>query len=268
MPDPGFRGWTYRHRFSLLLGMLVFMLVPGPVVRTMVPGARPVLLSWLVPLAFVAMLVSAVRAVSATRRQTVTAVTLVIPTVLVEVAHAVLGGDGLELARNLLGIVALAYVIFVLITHLFRSTAVTADTISAAICVYLLLAILWSFAYSLLDLLVAGSFGGLGAEDGAMRFGSARSSAVMYFSFVTMSTLGYGDITPRSEVARMLASLQAVVGQLYLAILVARLVGMHIAQSATEPGSGAARSPGSGASPQPGRGAPSSTKRSDAEFRQ
>ena len=51
------------------------------------------------------------------------------------------------------------------------------------------------------------------------------------FSFVTMSTLGYGDIVPRSSTARMVAALQAIAGQLYLVVLVARLVGLHIAQA-------------------------------------
>ena len=53
----------------------------------------------------------------------------------------------------------------------------------------------------------------------------------LYYSFVTMSTLGYGDIVPRSSLARMAAALQAIVGQLYLVVLVSRLVGIHIAQA-------------------------------------
>jgi len=52
---------------------------------------------------------------------------------------------------------------------------------------------------------------------------------LLYYSFVTMTTLGYGDITPASGIARMLASLQAFAGQLYIAVLVARLVGLQIA---------------------------------------
>jgi hypothetical protein len=56
-------------------------------------------------------------------------------------------------------------------------------------------------------------------------------SHFIYYSFVTMSTLGYGDITPISNPARSLSLLEAVVGQLYIAILIAKLVGMHIAQA-------------------------------------
>jgi hypothetical protein len=52
----------------------------------------------------------------------------------------------------------------------------------------------------------------------------------MYFSFATLTTLGYGDIVPTSPVSRMLASVEAIAGQLYLAVLVSRLVGLHIAE--------------------------------------
>ena len=66
-----------------------------------------------------------------------------------------------------------------------------------------------------------------------MRLGSEPAGLEFYYSFVTMTTLGYGDIVPVSSAARGLATLQAVVGQLYLAVLVARLVGLYVAESAS-----------------------------------
>ncbi len=63
-----------------------------------------------------------------------------------------------------------------------------------------------------------------------MRFGGDDSTAVIYYSFVTLTTLGYGDIVPISPAARVLATGEAVIGQIYLTVLVARFVGMHIAQ--------------------------------------
>jgi hypothetical protein len=56
----------------------------------------------------------------------------------------------------------------------------------------------------------------------------------VYYSFVTQTTLGYGDITPITAPARSLSLLEAVIGQLYVAVLIARLVGIHIAQSSRE----------------------------------
>jgi len=64
-----------------------------------------------------------------------------------------------------------------------------------------------------------------------MRFGSEKSVTPLYFSYTTMTTLGYGDLVPHAPIARMLTSIQAVTGQIYLAVLVARLVGMQIAES-------------------------------------
>ena len=58
-----------------------------------------------------------------------------------------------------------------------------------------------------------------------------QGSLALYYSLVTISTLGYGDVVPTSGVSRMLAAAQAVTGQTYLAVLVARLVGLQIAQS-------------------------------------
>jgi hypothetical protein len=63
-----------------------------------------------------------------------------------------------------------------------------------------------------------------------MRAGRGETT-LLYFSFATLTTLGYGDIVPTSPISRMLASLEAIAGQLYLAVLVARLVGMHIVYS-------------------------------------
>ena len=69
-----------------------------------------------------------------------------------------------------------------------------------------------------------GSFSGLGQQ------GHALSWRFLYFSFVTLTTLGYGDITPVHPLARSMATIEALTGQLYIAVLVARLIGLHIIQ--------------------------------------
>ena len=106
-----------------------------------------------------------------------------------------------------------------------RRGQVTADKICGALCVYLLAAYAWTFAYALMDLKEPESFNGL---SGTARDHVSRVIQLRYFSFVTLTTVGYGDITPRSSVARTFANLEAVIGQIYLAVLVARLVSLHI----------------------------------------
>ena len=106
---------------------------------------------------------------------------------------------------------------------------VSVNRLVGAVCVYLLLGTMWAVAYTVLDLLAPGSFQGFSSLDD---FG--RDSEWLYFSFVTMTTLGYGDITPVSATARFLAYSQAVFGQFYVAVLVAGLVSAYISKRNSE----------------------------------
>jgi hypothetical protein len=134
------------------------------------------------------------------------------------------------------------FVVFLLVVvsrDVLRAVRVTADTIQGAVAVYLLLALVWAVAYTILNSLDPGAFQ-LSVADSA-RVQSTRAGGDMatfvYFSFVTLTTMGYGDVLPLSHTARGIATCEAVVGQVYLAVLVARLVGMQIAQGA-DPGPG------------------------------
>jgi hypothetical protein len=108
---------------------------------------------------------------------------------------------------------------------------VTSETIAGSICVYLLLGVIWANVYALLETIEPHSFSGNEAQvesvEGPLS-PQTRSTRFSYYSFVTLTTLGYGEITPLTRPARNLAALEAIVGQLYLAVLVARLVGLHI----------------------------------------
>ena len=108
-------------------------------------------------------------------------------------------------------------------------TEITLNRLVGAVCVYLLLGTIWAVAYSLVDVVSPGSFTGFSPQDGR-----GWDSEWLYFSFVTMTTLGYGDILPVSATARVLAYLQAIFGQFYLAILVAGLVSAYIAKRRRE----------------------------------
>ena len=115
-----------------------------------------------------------------------------------------------------------------LLARVFRPGRITAQRIQGAVAVYLLLGLIWGFAYSLLELERPGSFelseplrpDNVSIHDEHMRH-------LVYFSFVTLTTVGYGDVTPVSAGARTLAMLEALLGQLYLVILIARLVSLH-----------------------------------------
>ena len=99
--------------------------------------------------------------------------------------------------------------------------------ILASLCAYLMIGLVWAEVYAAMAVLSPGSFNAP-REWSTMEGGELLSTAV-YFSYVTLTTLGYGDVTPASEAARSLAVTEAVVGQLYLTVMVARLVGLYVA---------------------------------------
>ena len=100
------------------------------------------------------------------------------------------------------------------------------DKIFAAICVYMLVGYAWTFAYALVDELRPGSF--VTSSIDMPTDYVTRVLQMRYFSFMTLTTVGYGDIVPHSDAARTLAALEAVTGQIFLTVLIARLVGLHI----------------------------------------
>jgi hypothetical protein len=118
-----------------------------------------------------------------------------------------------------------------------RSSQVNLETLKAAICVYLLIGLLWVYIFALIDLAIPGSFlirrSAEGSHIGHLLV-SECFPKLIYFSYCTLTTLGYGDILPLSAPAQTFSYLEAIVGQIYLTMLIARLVGMHITQTSGE----------------------------------
>lgn len=114
----------------------------------------------------------------------------------------------------------------IILRQVFTPARVTANELLGACSIYLILAILWAHVFHMVAVLAPGSFQGVteSAYDGALQ------SDLLYFSLTTITTFGIGDILPVHRLARMLVALEAVVGQLYLAVLIGRFVGLHISQ--------------------------------------
>lgn len=123
----------------------------------------------------------------------------------------------------------LSYTAFVLLAislavrQVFASRSIELNNIVGAICIYLLLGVIWALFYTLVNLLIPGSFDGEVA-------GSPHHelNEFLYFSMVTLTSLGYGDITPTGATARALATIEVVFGQFYIAVLVAGLVAAYL----------------------------------------
>ena len=126
----------------------------------------------------------------------------------------------LLVARRSAGIVFYVYITVAVLIHTLRGSTVSDDKLYAALSVYFLFAITFGIAYILLEQLSPGSFSYGGAEPGRMQWHSG-----IYLSFAALTTLGFGDIVPVSAKARSLVGMEAALGVLYVAVLVARLVG-------------------------------------------
>jgi voltage-gated potassium channel len=127
----------------------------------------------------------------------------------------------------LLRMAFVGYVATNILLRVLRQEEVTVDTIAGAACVYVMLGLLWAIAYELVEHLVPGSFD---IPDGWRVPHGQSAPALVYFSFVTLTTVGFGDVRAAGPAAGGLVMVEAIVGQLFIAITVARLVGLHIAR--------------------------------------
>jgi len=118
------------------------------------------------------------------------------------------------------------------LASILRSTRVDADVIFAAIGALILLGLFWGYVYLFLEQSTGQHLftGGGEAESSGLGI-NVRQVELFYFSFITLTTVGYGDITPIHPFSRSLAALEGLTGQLYLTVLVASLVSLHISYS-------------------------------------
>jgi hypothetical protein len=141
--------------------------------------------------------------------------------------------EDLAVLTNSLSLIYLGLLLAVVIAQVFRDGPVTAHRIRGAILIYLLLGVMWAFAYQVVALTSPQAFrlpeGLITGEPDALR------RELTYFSIVTLTTTGYGDITAVHPVARTLVMLEALVGQLYPAIVLAWLVSLAILHQKDKP---------------------------------
>jgi hypothetical protein len=197
-----------RRRYAILFYSLLFMLVAGPVAET-----------FDMPQIFIKLLVAACLLLAVLPNATKRTRNLLLAAILTLIAVRFVSerGDvpidfGTVLALyGLAGLVAAGGSLRFAVT----SPRVDGETIYAALSTYLLAGLFFGVLYSAIEFSWPGSF------TGPDEFTAANS---IYYSFVTLATLGYGDFLPRSELARGVATFEVIGGQLYLAVMVARLI--------------------------------------------
>jgi len=209
----------FRGRFLFLLISILLMLVLSPLLEDFVG------LKFLLNIFMTVIFISGVYAVSQKKIYMLITAALAIPLLASLWSAYFIKIPYFQLTGQICGVLCMAFMVIIILSHIIRVKNVTADVIFGAIVVYLLMALMWSFMYSVVEDLHPGSF--------VIPEGPIKDSRFLftYFSFVTLSTLGYGDITPLTAAACSLSILESIIGQIYLVVVVAWLVGMFVSQS-------------------------------------
>jgi len=207
-----------RNRFLFLFLSFILLFALGPFLE------RWFTISVLLNMLITAILMSAIYAISRNKTTLIAGIVLAVPFFLGRWAIYFIDLFSLKILGALSGVIFFGFISAVVVKNLFSETKITLDLVMASVCGYLILGLGWSFVYATIELAAPGSLY-------AAQWLGKDLSILTYFSFVTLTTVGYGDITPVSAAARNFAVLEAVIGQIYLTVLVARLVGMHISQS-------------------------------------
>lgn len=214
--------WSQERNLSVLLGILIFDYFVLPSLGSVIPGRLAVI--FLQDLAFSLLLLTGV--VSLTRYKVIQAIFAVIVVFIITVrwGRLLFGWTllaGWEIFFSCVSSVAFAAVV---LGHVYKEGPMTSHRIQGAVSAYLLFAMAFSLAHFLVEFINPGSFQ---FQSGPMRLDEQSWKIFYYYSISTLTTLGYGDITPVHPIARNLAMVEALVGQLYPAILIARLVTLH-----------------------------------------
>ena len=209
---------AYHFSAIELLGAILLFIVVTPFLHIIPHGEiiKAVL--------FTVLLLSAVIVTAASRKTLIIAAILALPAFLGKWANY-FWPDVIPAEVYLTAaIVFVAFVVLNLLRFILTARQVDINVLATAVSTYLMVALLWMFVYVLLMQVGPGS---LNIPANALSEGSADSFDALYFSFVTLCTLGYGDITPLSRVARMFSILEATTGTFYVAIVISRLVALY-----------------------------------------
>jgi hypothetical protein len=197
-----------RFRYAVLLGCLLYLLVLGPFMPDMFLGLP------LAKLTVSVLLLAAAFSISNKRWTLAVSALLGLPAVYFSWS----GVSDLSTREELIQGVFFLFVTILIHSELIRDNEVTLNTVIGSVAGFLMFAVAFGMLFMTIEDLIPGSF--ISANDGEVD--------LIYFSLVTISTLGYGDIVPFTPQARMLASMEAVFGQFYFAILVARLMSLYM----------------------------------------
>jgi uncharacterized membrane protein len=171
---------------------------------------------------FTMLLLTTIYVTSSSGRRLTIALCIGIPWMIAAWAHTFFQGSGSLMVAAAFLTLFCGYTGLAIMSYVLSAKKITRDMICGALSVYLLIGLIWVGAFTLVEAIQPGSFASSSGE-------ALNASDFLYYSFVTLTTLGYGDIVPITARARSLAILEAITGVLFSAVLIARLVGTRIA---------------------------------------
>ncbi len=211
--------WASERSLSVLAGVvLISTFVIGPLIRP--EGIGKAVLT----LASLALLASGLAAVPRRGLALRVVTALAVLSVLGRAAALLAPGDLADLGRKITGALFCLLLAVLVFERIFRAGHVTIHRISGAVAAYLLIGVVFAFVYDSIEILAPGSFH-FATE--VLRH-PELADPMVYFSFTTLTTVGYGDVTPQTPLTQSLANLEALIGQLFPTILIARLVALEL----------------------------------------
>lgn len=219
---PNVKSWVLSRDYSFLLCLLLVYLLLYPYLEGRGTGKE-----LLLELLFFTTLAMVVDKLHPKKSDLIAGVVMALALWSIELCntlHVKPFGDGTDIVQTILSLVFYAYATIVSLIFVIRPKSIYRETMAAAAFAYLMLGITWGQAFLLIHLAVPNSFFINMANDPDKLL---TWTDFLYFSFATMTSTGYGDLTAVTSQARSLASLEALVGQFYMAVVVARLVGIY-----------------------------------------
>jgi voltage-gated potassium channel Kch len=211
--------WASERSLSVLAGVVVIStFVIAPLTPPVGIG------NGLLTLTYLALLGSGIAAVSRGGPAFYGISALALASFAARVATLFAPGDLPEIGRKLTGSMFALLLAAVVFERIFRAGHVTVHRIAGAVAAYLLIGLVFAYLYDAIEILLPGSFH---FATPALR-DAVLADPMAYFSFTTLTTVGYGDITPQTPLTQSLANLEALIGQLFPTILIARLVALEL----------------------------------------